>query len=309
MIGSTSRIAGTIIIASAILAMLGGLHNATAFWSIWQKSEPPDAEPVVVQSPLEKVRKDSTCGDSRSLATFGETSFMRGEASRSLLSEDEGRILAAAYMAERVETSRAILEPLLSSSDGPVRDAARIAAAFIIFRRSGPALGDVSKAEIKALLSEPIHPDFESDRHYLAAVLALEQRDWPAVTRETERALRRSPRYYNARVLHTLGQLAHLLRGGFSAAQCEANMIRVEDLLLPLVELGACPMHVAHVDLAAARYLPEDAGPNTERLRLARRFYLAYVSRNDTVRRDVSTRYQERFGSDGCLARMLALKD
>ena len=94
---------------------------------------------------------------------------------------------------------------------------------------------------------------------------------------------------------------------GLSASRCETTLERIESLLLPLLRLGACPLHVSHLDLAAERYLPPATDAAAQKLRVIRRIYLAYVSQNDEVGRNLVSEYRKTFGLDGCIGRLTRL--
>jgi hypothetical protein len=96
---------------------------------------------------------------------------------------------------------------------------------------------------------------------------------------------------------------------GLSESQCPATLERIEKLLLPLLSLGACPMHVGHLDLAAERYLPAATDTAGQKLRVIRRIYLAYVSQNDKVGKGLIADYRKTYGSDGCIDPLVARLD
>jgi hypothetical protein len=301
------------MLRSAVVLVIGiasiGLDApVSAFWRIWQKEGPlkTKEKPPVCCIKLKEVR-DSGCGRPDAVQVFGENAFMRREAERRGLPEDVSRAIAGAYMAETTRKAYGILSPHLDAPEATVRDAARLSYAFVVLSRSGLDVGGADAARLAALLREPFTRPLEADRHYLLAVMALADRNWPRVAAASRKAIELSPKYYNAHVLHSLAQLGMIGAGSLSASQCEATLVRIEELLMPLLSLGACPMHVAHLDLVAERYLPAATDRVAEKLRLIRRIYLAYVSRNDKLGRELVADYRKTFGLDGCIGRLSGL--
>lgn len=271
-----------------------------AFWNIWRQNEAPINNKVPI---VWKTVRESTCGSSDAVSIFGENAFMRREAARKTLSNDVAQSIASAYLAETTNHARELLLPLMQSTNVIDRSVARISLAFVLFRRHG--LRGPHLSEIKALLDKPMSPTIEADRHYLRAVLALAHGEWTMVASEAKNALTRAPKYYNAHVLNSLAELELLGTRNITAYGCNKVIDRIEKVLLPLLHFGACPTHVAHFDLAAERYLTKSvSGGTTERLRLIRRIYLAYVAKNDPLGRLLVESYRETYGRDTCFQRI-----
>src|SRR5262249_54096023 len=95
----------------------------------------------------------------------------------------------------------------------------------------------------------------ESDTAYIEAVLAFyEGRDDNARS-AVERALSINPQYYNARVLTAISDLKYIDENLFHRQSCERSIVALTDAIVPVLQLGACPIHVAHLDLSIRRFL------------------------------------------------------
>lgn len=289
---------------AALLILFAVTPPATAFWRIWKEQAPPE-RPATLSVPLSAVR-NSGCGRPDAVRVFGESAFMRREADRNLLPDAARRAIAAAYMAETADVANAILSPYVNAPDPFVRDAARISDSFIALRKRSDG-ARIHVPQIEEYLRTPMTQTLEADRHYLLAVLALASGNWSDVAKASKTAIELSPKYYNAHVVYSLSQLERIQADELSTTRCEATLQLIEKMLLPLLELGACPMHVAHLDLAAERYLPNSGGVTADKLRIIRRTYLAYVSKNDNVGKLLLADYRQKFNFDGCISRLNSL--
>mmetsp|Transcript_22853 Transcript_22853/g.38171 ORF Transcript_22853/g.38171 Transcript_22853/m.38171 type:complete len:295 (-) Transcript_22853:1103-1987(-) len=261
--------------ALLLLVMLATPGMAHAWWALWTSpQEQQEQSEVRAVSPLDAVR-DEECGAlTGSTTRFGQTAFMRGAADKSNLPESAWNALAGLSMATSAELAEEIAAPLLASASDDVRATGLVALARWLLAHDS-ALGESARNRAAELLSDPLI-GFDADAHVLRATIELGKGQWLGVALESAKALALEPEYYDAQVL---GALASLQEVHTSNTTCIAAVADMEDILLPVLTAGACPTHVAHLDLAISRYVPTPEPAMKE----LRELLLAYVAHNDSI--------------------------
>lgn len=283
-----------IALRAFVIGLLIYAAPSKAWWNIWQiqelKQEP--AEPV-----LKSIRENS-CGDpARTVSRFGDTSFMRLENQSEKFPEAFTRAMIAAFLSETAEEIGTFLTPFLTDDDPEIRSAAHLYYARALMRRHG--LASQEKSRILQLLSEPLiasHPD----RAYLMASLAAAERNWENVQSYSQMAIQASPEYYNAWVLRTLARLHDINQRAEKGASCRSLALEMQNDLQPLLSMGACPIHTAHLELAIRRFLGDAVTAAQTEMSQMRGISLAYVARNDPLCKKLKLRFQSDFPRSSC---------
>lgn len=269
-----------------VIALLGlcllalGTTHASAWWLFWAQ---PSAQKQPAKPPMVQVPKafsgaraaECNVGDG-SVSRFADTAYARGSVIVPDLSHETRRRLSALRMAYSLEQAENIAAPLLTGSDEQLAAITRVALARVLIGRQSSWPGATALAE--TILAQPAEP--LSDAAYLRAVLRFAQRDWTGAEREVSVALEKDPAFYNAAVLRALLLYQRANRADLSCAAFYADLAHA---IAPVLEAGACPVHVAHLSLALRRYLPERPGPGSARNRAITQLVLSYVARNDSL--------------------------
>ena len=275
------RAAVKILTVALVLMASLSYQPASAFWNLFEDWPGLPPQKQKNSSPLEDLR-NTDCGDPLARNKFGETEFMRGRRTRYELSKELQKAMAAAFIAETPQDAKAILIPYLSTEDEKGRAATRIGLAFALLRKA--AGNPQIWSEIRHLISHPGVVD-RVDAAYINGALALYQRNWTEVSANATKVLEREPQHYNANVLRGLAVLQSVARAPRATrpSQCRATLASMIDALRPVMELGACPTQMAHLDVTAERYLTFRNPDAAAKQRLLRRLILAYVSRNNSA--------------------------
>lgn len=262
--------------------------QASAFFQIWNKSQ-PQPQPQVDHR-LAALR-EAGCGNPEfAVEKFGENAFMRGELSRDSLSPEFQRALAAATIAEEYATATKILGKFLADTNPHIASIAHLQLAWNLLRNTSD-LRQVTN-EVRRLLGHVDLDGAEADSAYILAVLAYyENRDEEA-RRAAEKALSINLEYYNARILLTILNLKRIDLELFSHLTCEQSITAIEDAIVPVLKIGACPLHVAHLNLSVRRVLGEPMQERSPEAAYIRSVMLAYVSRNNTLRNNLLDQYR-----------------
>ena len=281
---------------AVILVVTALCQPASAFWNLFESRQVQPPPEQLFQSPLEDLRVGE-CGDPLASNKFGETEYMRGRRTRFELEPELQRALAAAFLVGTAQDAKAILAPYLKEGDEIGHAAARTGLAFALLRKAAgkPEI----RAEARNLVS---HPDVAErvDAEYIRGAVALHDRNWTEVAAAATRVLEQEPQHFNANVLRSLAILQSLAedRSATSAPQCHATLARMIDALYPVMELGACPTQMAHLDVTSERYLNYRDRVSASRQGLLRRLILAYVSRNDSAASAILADYRAANGAD-----------
>jgi hypothetical protein len=206
---------------------------------------------------------------------------MRGELSRKELSLEFSRVLAAVNIAQDIPTARSLLKSYISSPDARIASVARVQMAWALLRSRDMRGGVFS--EIRELLPPDVSSPHGADSAYIRAVLFFEENRHDLAEVEITQALAINPNYWNARVLSSLIQIKRLRSISGDASFCAFRINALIEIMAPLLELGACPVHVAHFDLAVTRYLGEPSGGAGRELAHIRKILLSYVARNNQL--------------------------
>ena len=266
-----------ILILNLILALF---YPTVGFswWKLWDKetewgNEPPFPHPI--NRELSEIR-ESGCDVSNndSFKLYGETAYMRNEIDSAWMTAENRTILAAATLSQSETTTRMLLRPLLNNEDARLQKASLLTLVFWIFKNQKNS--DSTLSELKILLNNPLLNGI-SDKHYLTAVIHSQSSNWKDVSSELHKAVNIAPLYYNAQVLLAIDNFRKL---PLRRLGCDGAFSEIQRYLIPIMALGACPTHVAHLDLAIDRHLPKLKGTGAVRNSIIRKTLLSYVSRN-----------------------------
>ena len=272
------------------LAMVAG--PAAAWWHLWQEVEPAPEEQVVSQKTVSA--RDSVCraGDGVHVR-FGTSGFMRGSLDASAFTERTRARLAAAHVAQDEATMLEILAPLLEDASPLVRNAAILHQASWALAR--PQWTQTSLGALKTMLEDPGLEGY-ADAAYLRSVIALRQKRWQDVERHAVQALEIEPNAYDAQVMLALSQVRRIETRRLSCGQA---IRQTQEAIVPVLRAGACPTHVAHLDLALQRFAQSGRNTDGHRNDLLQAIVLAYVARNDLeCRRLLDTLASGPYGSE-----------
>ncbi len=115
-----------------------------------------------------------------------------------------------------------------------------------------------------------------ADRHYLAALAAVEQGDTDGALKQIDLALGQEPDFYNAIVLGLRLRLLSTAGGGSLHGRCERAFAALFEDLLALVGLTRCPLQASQSEIYLRRYLPD---PMRHPGFLAAQVYLGVMAR------------------------------
>lgn len=241
-----------------------------SWWSFWKDQDQIIEEVQPITRSFRAIRENS-CGSKESINSFGETEYMRGEESSDFTTEERS-ILAAATISESEEVTRKILSPLLNSKQSELQKVAILTLSFWVLKHSNKS--KTSLKELNTLLNNPIL-DTSADKFYLQAVIAFITKDWDKVMSNAKQATELSPLYYNAQVLLAIEKMRRL---SDIEQSCNAVTRDLQEILLPVLKKGACPTHVAYLDLAIEKY---DLSDHDERSSTIRQILLSYIAKNE----------------------------
>lgn len=264
------------------LALAAGLvvpNAAAAWWALWPEPAEEAADPVPVPANLHAARASDCASDGAGGSRFADNAFARHGGVLPSALEDARPVLAALRLAASPAQAEALAAGLLTAPDGAMRAVAAVALARVLLARAD--LWEGAEARAASLLAGLDGPD----ALYLRAVLASRTGDWDGAARLTERALAADPRFHDAAVLHAL---ARTRAASAAALGCGGFIASLDAALAPVFASGACPVHVAHLDLAARRFVETAPGRTGQRDRALWTLALAYVSRNDRVCRQAA---------------------
>ena len=259
------------------------------FGNIWPPRTVQEVIPPVRQV-LGTARGEECARNDRVGNIFGETAQARGESGLPALSDGLARAAAAASIAQDRGAAIALLAPYLGEGTAVQAQLARIQLAYSILRLA-PNDPASEADEIFALLSpEDIFSGY-SDAHYIHAVLHWSEGRRDLSVKAAERALEINPQFYNAAMLRALV----LMRGAdakFRATgSCQELFGVLERAVVPLAQLGACPLQLAHFRLALTRALPSADGPRRSELMQVVDIALSFAARKDILHRQLLEGY------------------
>jgi hypothetical protein len=247
-----------------------------AWWAIWDASEDsPPPPPIPESTKIDGIRQ-AACEDTDTPFTrFGQTSYMRGFENKDDLPRDIHSRLTGLSIATTAAVAERISTPLLDSDVPGIQVAGRIALARWYLSHDSANTDDF-RSRAFDLLREPTLEN-RADARALRAAEALHRSDWDAVLAESTAALELEPTFYDAQLMNVLAQLRNNLSQNQS---CLSKALEMENQFLPILDAGACPTHVAHLDLAIHRYVPFRTSPAPERDNAIQQIILGYVSQN-----------------------------
>ncbi|MEE3098669.1 MAG: hypothetical protein VX463_02765, partial [Pseudomonadota bacterium] len=247
--GHARRRTRTAAVALAAAAACWGPGEAAAFWNLWRPAPPPPSEAGGAPPAKLDSLRESACGAGDAARSFADTAWGRGERPRAELAPELQAVIAAALASGEADPARRLLRPWLDDAAPAHRLAAAVTLAMALLR-SGPG----GTTEALELLAAPELAG-DPDAAYLRAAAALDRRDWATAEVEAARVVDGAPRHYGAQTVLALVRLnaAGAVGAPPTPAQCARLLQRIAEAIEPPLRLGACPVHVAHLDLTADR--------------------------------------------------------
>ena len=279
-----------------VVLLIGFEALFTNIWPPLPEQEPP---PPPVEKTLAAAREADCTRDTREGNIFGETAQVRGERSLPPMTAELARAVAAARIAQDVKTARSILAPFLGDGTTTTNHLARLQLAYAILRLV-PTDPTIEAATTRALLQPETAFATYSDAHYIRAALAYAEGRGEEALRFANLALRINPKYYNAAMLRAI----LLLREADESFRSDHNCMPLVDALIsavvPISNLGACPLQLAHFRLAVDRALPRSTGLRRKEMMRILDIALAYAARKDTLHSNLLASYADQPDSSIC---------
>lgn len=249
--------------------------------NIWPPPPPPPPPPPV-QKTLGSQR-DGACSHDRAQGNmFGENDVIRGEGPAGSVPAAVARAVAAARIAQDRGQAERFLTPFLGDGRDSAGRYARVQLAYALLRLV-PITPDAEAETILRLLSPEAAFAGSSDAHYIRAVLLRAQGRQAQALVALDRAVAINPRFYNAVMLRSLILLADADQRFRATGACEPLIGALQQAVVPVAQLGACPLQLAHFRLALHRALPQDQSPRRETLVRVVDLALAYAARKDVI--------------------------
>lgn len=259
-----------------------------AYSNIWKPPPSKQNPPPVQIEKLNSIRQSSCGAGDESGQPFGETAFLRGEIQRKIVPEALTRAMVASNISQNASFAEEILTPFINSESNEVSSIARLHLAFLLLRTE--TLERRNSTQIRTLLQAP--NTIKTDTAYLKAVLYFRERQFNLAHAELTKAINHNPRFANAHILMNLVQLSKLRKIPLIQNSCSQTVNFLIDKMSPLLELGACPLHIAHINLATQRYVEEPKNNVGQELEYIRQTILAYVSRNNSLQKSIMKEYE-----------------
>lgn len=252
------------------------------FAGIWPPPPPPPPLPPVPVPTMGGAR-GGACGHEAGQGNiFGESAAIRGEAPGISIPEPLARAIAAARMSLNRAQAMQFLSPDLGNGQDATSRYARIQLAYALLRLT-PLEPGAEDEVIRTLLSPEVAFAGSSDAQYISAVLLRAQGRQAEALAAVERAVAINPQFYNAVMLQALLLLADADRTFRDSGSCAPLFDVLKRSVVPVAELGACPLQLAHFRLALHRELPPVKTPRRDELLRIVDIALAYAARKDVI--------------------------
>ena len=264
------------------LPLAAAILLETLFGNVWPPRTIEEVTPPPVQHVLGAARANECVRHGRDGNVFGESAQARGESGLPQISNDLARAAAAARIAQNRDEAYVLLTPYLGDGTTVQAQLARIQLAYSILRLTPNDLAS-KIGEVLTLLSPKDSFRGYSDAHYIYAALHWSEGRPEMSVEAAERALAINPQFYNAAMLRALV----LMRGADAkfrlTGSCPELFGVLERAVVPLAQLGACPLQLAHFRLALVRDLPSAGGARRQELMQILDIALSYAARKDVM--------------------------
>ena len=266
------------------------------FGNVWPPRTVEEVTPPPVRQVLSAARGDDCERQGTIGNIFGETAQARGEPGLPALPDGLARAAAAARIAQDRGAAFALLAPYLGDGTTAQEQVARIQLAYSVLRLvpNNPA---TEAGAIRALLSPEDAFSVYSDAHYIRAVLHWSEGRRGMSVESAERALAINPRFYNATMLRALVLMRGADANFRATGSCHELFGVLERAVVPVAQLGACPLQLAHFRLALLRELPSADGPRRKELMRIVDVALSYAARKDVMHGKMLDAYRSSAGT------------
>ena len=254
------------------------------FSGIWPLVEPPEPTPPL-PPPVKTMgaARGATCGQIVGLGNiFGESAVIRGEVTADSIPPHLARAVAAARIGQNRDQAVQFLSPFLGDGRDEASQYARLQLAYTLLRMA-PLDAGAEAATIRELLSPEDAFAGSSDAHYIHAVVFRAEGKQAEALTEIENAVSINPHYYNAVMLRSLLLLADAERAFRASGSCEPMFVALEQAVVPVAELGPCPLQLAHFQIALQRALPQVKSSRHDEMLRILDLALAYAARKDLI--------------------------
>lgn len=272
------------------LVLTAALHTQL-LGNIWPEPPQPPVPPIPPIKPVLSGARDADCArDGGAGNLFGETAYMRAEAGLPDVPEDMMRALAAARIAQDAGAAGDLLAPYLGDGSTALSQVARLHLAYAVLRVAPQAVA--AQAQVVRSLLKP-EPAFEpySDAHYLRAVLARAEGDRATALTAINKALEIHPQFYNAVILRALLIMRDADTAFRRHGMCQPLFDALETAIVPVAQLGACPLQLGHFRLVLDRSLPHASGARRSEVLRVVDIALAYAANKDVMHRNMLLSY------------------
>lgn len=261
------------LVSAALIAFQLQLFN-----NIWPPRDVEAEDPPPPPVSLQGVR-DASCGRDTSTGNiFSDTAVVRGQVADTALTSKESNSISAARISQKENFVRSTLGSLLDAGT-PNPEVIRVELAYQLIRLNAADLGTIH-SEVSALVA-PMRGN--SDALYIQSLLAASVgRDETAIGYLNE-ALALDPTFYNAAFLRGLLLLEALDNNFQKSSDCDALFTGLVDAILPVATLGACPLQLAHFQLALERRLPPSKSVARAEFNLATNVAIAFLAQKDAM--------------------------